>query len=513
MSDQRLKIAVFIDFDNIEIGVKTTLGRQFDIGGVLEAIKERGEIITKIAYGDWKRAGDYGRAMSQHAVRLVQRVMTPGGDKNGADINLALDALELAFTHAHINAFVIVGGDSDFITLVEKLKQYDRKVFVVGGRAFTSQVMQKNCTEFIAYENVTGSPERPRAPRGDRGRAASADTSLDQALPLLKRALKVLADREVSPQLGLLKSTLLQLDSSFSERDYGVSSFRDFAEKLEKQGYVTLKHNGRSTLVELPEDDRRVSSHDDGAAAPQRSGAALAPPAPDRQGRANVPDDEDAPTHADGNGNLAEGVALIRELLAEATTPPRWPMYVRQLKQFIRNARPDFDERRYGSILDLMRACQKDGFLRLERDRQGGLRVFASGPVKASSLPHGWSTLPDAGTENAEPSAENEELRTQSSDAGLQSEEPATQNTDRVPAEDPEDSFFNVEPAVLAKAKRGRRKPAGPAALEPAKRTRKTAAKPAVTKARTPSRRTPRAGSTGRGAASADRGGRDDGNR
>ena len=186
MSDQRLKIAVFIDFDNVEIGVKTTLGLQFDVGAVLEAIKERGEIITKVAYGDWKRAGDHGRAMAQHAVRLVQRVMTPGGDKNGADINLALDALEMAFTHDHINAFVIVGGDSDFITLVEKLKQYDKKVFVVGGRAFTSQVMQKNCTEFIAYENVAGSgaprhstgsvrPERGRAGWPSRLDRAGAD--------------------------------------------------------------------------------------------------------------------------------------------------------------------------------------------------------------------------------------------------------------------------------------------------------------------------------------------------
>ena len=194
MSDQRLKIAVFIDFDNVEIGVKTTLGLQFDVGAVLEAIKERGEIITKVAYGDWKRAGDHGRAMAQHAVRLVQRVMTPGGDKNGADINLALDALEMAFTHDHINAFVIVGGDSDFITLVEKLKQYDKKVFVVGGRAFTSQVMQKNCTEFIAYENVAGSgapPSRRRACGRERGRPAAA-ASLDQVLPLVKRALKVL---------------------------------------------------------------------------------------------------------------------------------------------------------------------------------------------------------------------------------------------------------------------------------------------------------------------------------
>ena len=170
MSDQKLKIAVFIDFDNVEIGVKTTLGLQFDIGAVLEAIKERGEVVTKVAYGDWKRSGDYGRAMSNHAVRLVQRVMTPGGDKNGADINLALDALEMAFTHAHINAFVIVGGDSDFITLVEKLKQYDRKVFVVGGRSFTSQVMQKNCTEFIAYENVV--PDRRAASRRARRAAA-----------------------------------------------------------------------------------------------------------------------------------------------------------------------------------------------------------------------------------------------------------------------------------------------------------------------------------------------------
>ena len=274
MSDERLKIAVFIDFDNIEIGVKNTLGLSFDIGAVLEAIKERGEIITKVAYSDWKR-GDYGRAMANHAVRLVQRVMTPGGDKNGADINLALDALEMAFTHDHINAFVIVGGDSDFITLVEKLKQYDKKVFVVGGRQFTSQVMQKNCTEFIAYENVARSA--PRA-ASDRSRSVPASVGqsmpIDGVVPLVRRALKVLADREVTPQLGLLKSTLLQLDSSFSERDYGVSTFRDFAEKLAEKGIVQLKHTGRSTLVELTEAGAAMADPVLPAAEPAVNGAA-----------------------------------------------------------------------------------------------------------------------------------------------------------------------------------------------------------------------------------------------
>src|SRR3984893_5479676 len=201
----RLNIAVFIDFDNIEIGVKSTLGQQFDVGTILDAIKERGEVVTKIAYADWTRAGEYSRTLTQHAIRLVQRNLTPGGDKNGADINLALDALEMAFTHPHINAYVIVGGDSDFLSLVEKLKQYDKKVFVVGGRAFTSVILQRNCHEFIAYENLAGLGKAPM--KGERPVAATASAPIGQAFPIGRRGLKILADREVSPQTGLLKST------------------------------------------------------------------------------------------------------------------------------------------------------------------------------------------------------------------------------------------------------------------------------------------------------------------
>src|SRR5439155_18347743 len=195
------------------------------------------------------RAGEYSRTLTQHAIRLVQRNLTPGGDKNGADINLALDALEMAFTHPHINAYVIVGGDSDFLSLVEKLKQYDKKVFVVGGRAFTSGILQRNCHEFIAYENLAG--VRRSSIKGDRPVAPPASAPIAQAVPILRRALKILADREVSPQTGLLKSTLLQLDSTFSERTYGASSFLDFVEKLAQAGLVQLKHAGRSVMVEL----------------------------------------------------------------------------------------------------------------------------------------------------------------------------------------------------------------------------------------------------------------------
>ena len=351
MIDQGLKIAVFIDFDNIEIGVKTTLHTQFDIAAILDGIKERGEVVTKVAYGDWKRAGDYGRLLSQHAIRMVQRNLTPGGDKNGADINLALDALEMAFTHKHINAFVIVGGDSDFITLVEKLKQYDKKVFVVGGRQFTSQVMQKNCHEFIAYENLVGG-RRPSVagPKRENGAPAAAPAPADvgKVIPLVKRALKVLADREVSPQLGLLKSTLLQLDSTFSERDYGVSTFRDFIEKIAKTGIITLRHSGRSMLVDAAEG--AMEGGDSQTTPPamvpatDAPAAEVAPPTP----LALVPS---AQAVRDPE-QIQQIIAQTKEAFGRAAQPPRWPMYVRQLKQYLRSADPTFRRAQVGLCHD-----------------------------------------------------------------------------------------------------------------------------------------------------------------
>src|ERR1700684_3838200 len=159
---EKLNIAVFVDYDNIEIGVKSSLRREFDVSLPLDALKERGDLVAKFAYANWGRQEGAARSMAENAVQMVQRAPSPRGDKNGGDINLALDALEMAFTHDHINAFAIVSGDSDFMALVNKLKQYDKRIFVVGGRAFTSTILQKNCHEFIAYESVIDDP-RPRS--------------------------------------------------------------------------------------------------------------------------------------------------------------------------------------------------------------------------------------------------------------------------------------------------------------------------------------------------------------
>ncbi len=389
MSD-RLRLAVFIDFDNIEIGVKNTLNASFDAGLVLEALKERGEVVSKMAYSDWQRAGGYSRALTQHAIRMVQRNLTPGGDKNGADINLALDALEMAFTHPHINAFVIVGGDSDFISLVEKLKQYDKKVFVVGGRQFTSVIMQRNCHEFIAYELLLGGRRGgggAREPRGER-----ADIS--QAVPLVTRALAVLLERDVAPQLGLLKSTLLQLDSTFSERTYGAGSFRDFAEKLERAGVLRV-YQGKGGLLVGPTDGAPAEEVRQAEPAPRRRDARPVDDARQseegaRRRGAHPAEPAAAPGEFDlrqmpAEPRVAEGVDALYRMIS-ATGVKKWPLYLRHVKQIARAQTPPFEERAYGfaSLMDLLRAAHKQGAFRVERDRQGVIRVFEGGSSPAA---------------------------------------------------------------------------------------------------------------------------------
>lgn len=465
-SEERLKIAVFVDFDNIAIGVKQSLGRNFEIGTVLEAIKEKGQVISKIAYGDWKRAEDFSRAMTQHAVQMVQRNLTPGGDKNGADIALALDALEMVFTRSHINAFVIVGGDSDFIALVEKLKQFDKTVFVVGGRAFTSVILQKNCHEFISYENLIGTQSGSRRTSGKT--QSSSTASLESALPLIRRALKILSDREVSPQLGLLKSTLLQLDSTFSERDYGVSSFRDFIQKLSNAGHIALKQVDRSLLVELKEtqEDAKSEAQDIPAAAPEA--------APE------IPFTPEQPTAV---APASEASRVLEELLREAKVKPHWPMYLRTFKQMLRSLQPPFDERQYSiaSTYDLVRQLSRDGLLRVERNRQGILRIFPAErfPRPSQEQQHDESVPAEAMEPGLAESAAEPQMSLQESELAPEApQEDATTVTETLP--EPAESIDIAEEAPAEADGDTEKKPAP----KPKAKPRKKASYPRSAKAK-----------------------------
>jgi uncharacterized protein (TIGR00288 family) len=355
--EEKLKIAVFIDYDNIEIGVKSTLGREFDVAAVLEGLKERGEIVTKVAYANWGRQSSATRAMTENAVQMVQRDPSPRGDKNGADINLALDALEMAFTRDHINTFAIVSGDSDFMALVEKLKEYNKRVFIVGGKAFTSTILQRNCHEFLSYEALLDIPVRSRGggpsqrqPASSARRAAPPSLPLEHSLSLVDRALNSLERREVTPQLGLLKSTMIQLDPAFTERDYGVSSFSDFVQRLADAGHLKLHRRENNLLVE------RVAPP---AEAPP-------PPAPSRE----------------------DAIALLRSVLEDAVGLLLVGLPARELAALFGAAYPDFQLQDYGftEFEELLNLAQDKGLLRNEAEAERGLRVYP-GPELESTEP------------------------------------------------------------------------------------------------------------------------------
>jgi uncharacterized protein (TIGR00288 family) len=350
LMQEKLNIAVFVDYDNIEIGVKSTLGRDFDVSLALEALKERGDIVAKFAYANWGRQEGATRKMAENAVQMVQRNPSPRGDKNAADINLALDALEIAFSLDHINAFAIVSGDSDFIPLVNKLRQYGKTVFVLGGKAFTSTILQQNCHEFISYESLLDEPQKtPRlqAPRGARRRLARLD--LAQAMPLVERALQVLERRAVQPQLGLLKSTMLQLDAAFSEKAYGASSFSEFVEKLKDAGYVNVTGSEGRYVIE-----RKIS------AKPEKP--AVKP---------------------------EEALPLLRDVLEVHRMEVENGCVAEELEGWIKEGHPQFEPTGYGfqEFAEFLNYAQDKSIVRVEPDEEKGLLVYLGAEFYPPALP------------------------------------------------------------------------------------------------------------------------------
>ncbi len=349
---EQLKIAVYIDYDNIEIGVKTTLGREFDVRSVLEGLKERGEVVSKTAYGNWSRQTTAVRALSEQGVQMVQRDTTPMGDKNGGDINLALDALEMAFTSQHINAFAIISGDSDFMPLVNKLKQFNKRVYIVGGKSFTSTILQRNCHEFVSYESLLDS-QSPRSRRGggssQRGRSRTS-LPLERAMPLVDRTLQTLDRRGVQPQLGLLKSTMQQLDSAFDERNYGTSSFSSFVEKLVAEDYLAVRTVGGQTMVE-----RRVN--------------------------------EERAARASGTRDQEDAIRMLAEVLETNLDILAMGIPAREVEAVVTAADPDFKETDYGfsEFAEVLNYAHDKRLVRVEADLEHGLRYYPGDELVGST--------------------------------------------------------------------------------------------------------------------------------
>ena len=147
-------MAVFCDFENVALGVQDAKYDKFSIKTVLEKLLVKGSIVVKKAYCDWERYKSYKAGMHEAAFELIEIPHVRQSGKNSADIRMVVDALDLCYTKAHVDTFVIISGDSDFSPLVSKLRENNKRVIGVGVKASTSDLLIKNCDEFIFYDDL-----------------------------------------------------------------------------------------------------------------------------------------------------------------------------------------------------------------------------------------------------------------------------------------------------------------------------------------------------------------------
>ncbi|HQD82414.1 MAG TPA: NYN domain-containing protein, partial [Quisquiliibacterium sp.] len=190
-------MALFCDFENVALGVRESRYQQFDISKVLERLLRKGSIVVKKAYCDWERYREFKAAMHQASFELIEIPHVRMSGKNSADIRMVVDALDLCYTKAHVDTFVIISGDSDFSPLVSKLRENNKTVIGVGVKNSTSDLLIANCDEFIYYDDLVrdqrqaaGRTQR-RRPNGvpvPAGRGVQPSARMPAAAPLAARA-------------------------------------------------------------------------------------------------------------------------------------------------------------------------------------------------------------------------------------------------------------------------------------------------------------------------------------
>ena len=242
------RIAVFLDYENLAIGAKDTLGAPFNFRPVADALAERGRVITRKAYADWSYFDDDRRMLTRHQVELIDIPQKMGGArKNAADIKMAIDAIELALDKEYISTFVICTGDSDLSPLVQKLRELDRQVIGVGVRQSTSKLLPPACDEFMFYDNlVTDRDTEPsKSSKGTKSRPKSDEgDSVPTDLALVTQTLAGLSSSSGTVRASSLKRALLRKDPTFSEAELGFRNFGALLAHLSDKGQVELTGSG-----------------------------------------------------------------------------------------------------------------------------------------------------------------------------------------------------------------------------------------------------------------------------
>ena len=284
-------MALFCDFENVALGVRDAKYSDFDIQKVLDRLLIKGDIVVKRGYCDWARYKDFKRGMHEAAFELIEIPHVSQSGKNSADIRMVVDAMDLCYTKPHVDAFVIISGDSDFSPLVSKLKENNKTVIGVGVRSSTSNLLVENCDEFIYYDDlvkadearkkasakkqaeaatkktsdaVAKKPKEPAAKKPDERKVAAVDDhaaaeSPDDARRMVAIEMVVdtvealLSEKDLDMvHASNVKNALKRRRPDFIESAYGYKAFGKILEDAEKRGMLEIHRVGQAVAVSLP---------------------------------------------------------------------------------------------------------------------------------------------------------------------------------------------------------------------------------------------------------------------
>lgn len=342
MAGDEERIALFVDFENLALGARDR-GETMDMSVVMDALSERGRVVVRRAYADWNLFSEHRQNLTDQRIELIEIPQRSGVmRKNAADIKLAVDAMELAFSREFITTFVVASGDSDFTPLVLKLRGLDKRVIGVGVEGSTSSLLPGACDEFLFYERLLGPGTVRAAPRRRKAKRDEEDdheTDLGQISRLVTQTLAGLQRSMDGPVLSsMVKRAILRKDPTFSEGDYGFRAWGELMRHLETLGLIELN--------------------------------------------AGTADGDPSVAFPAGGGGQGAAFELLREVVAELEQRTGSPP-LSGLKNELRKRRPGFSEKDlgYGGFLQFAKAAAAKGVIDLEWDDEAEDYYLSAGAI------------------------------------------------------------------------------------------------------------------------------------
>ncbi|MCA9514527.1 MAG: NYN domain-containing protein [Myxococcales bacterium] len=246
-------VAVFFDVENILLGVTET----FVVKNIVDFLAERGEVMIRKAYADWGRYRQQQRQFLEEGVEMVFLPSYGTSDKNRTDTAVCVDAMEILFQRPYIETFCIVSGDSDFGVLARRLRDHGKRVVGVSAKSAASQILVKQCHEFVFYETLVGKQVQ--------------GYSLEEGEARLEKALQKIVDEYGTEfRASLLKDLMRKQDPTFSERNYGARSFTSFLSHYD--GLVETLEGGVVRAIPQEEPDQGKGAKGKGGGGRSRRG-------------------------------------------------------------------------------------------------------------------------------------------------------------------------------------------------------------------------------------------------